>query len=62
MREAAATVREAGLEPLMASAIADRQAWVAELARRGTFGEGPPKAPWRLFADRIPRTPDAERD
>jgi len=29
MREAAATVREAGLEALCASAIAERQAWVA---------------------------------
>lgn len=52
MREAAATVREAGMEPLMASAIADRQAWVAALAQRGAFGEPGAKAGWRTQADR----------
>jgi len=31
MREVAATVREAGIEPLMASATAARQQWVADL-------------------------------
>ncbi len=60
MREAATTVREAGLEPLMAAAIAGRQAWVAELARLGTFGDAPDKAQWRALADRVPaaQTPD----
>jgi 3-hydroxyisobutyrate dehydrogenase-like beta-hydroxyacid dehydrogenase len=52
MREAATTVREAGMEPLMASAIADRQAWVAGLAQGGTFGEAGTKADWRTQADR----------
>ena len=37
----AATVREAGLEPFMASAIADRQAWVAALAAGGAFADVP---------------------
>lgn len=53
MREAAATVREVGLEPLMASAIADRQAWVAALAASGTFANAPTDSDWRDFADRI---------
>jgi len=55
MREAAATVREAGLEPLCASAIAERQAWVADLARRGTFGDANPTSNWRTLADSIRR-------
>ena len=58
MREAAATVREAGLEPLCASAIAERQAWVADLARRGTFGDANPASNWRTLADSIRRDGD----
>jgi 3-hydroxyisobutyrate dehydrogenase-like beta-hydroxyacid dehydrogenase len=53
MREAAATVREAGLEPFMAGAIADRQAWVAKLARDGSFARAKPAAGWRECADAI---------
>jgi len=53
MREAAATVREAGLEPFMASAIAERQAWVATLAAAGLFTDAPRDAAWREYADRI---------
>jgi 3-hydroxyisobutyrate dehydrogenase-like beta-hydroxyacid dehydrogenase len=53
MREAAATVREAGLEPLMASAIADRQAWMAALTAAGVFADAPRDTAWREFADRI---------
>jgi len=62
MREAAVTVREAGVEPLMASAIADRQAAVAALAAGGTFAAVAAKAGWRDFADGIPRgaAPDAD--
>jgi 3-hydroxyisobutyrate dehydrogenase-like beta-hydroxyacid dehydrogenase len=56
MREAAATVREAGLEPLMASAIADRQAWMAALAAAGVFAGAPRDADWRELADRIARS------
>lgn len=61
MCEAAATVREAGFEPLMASAIADRQAWMAALAAGGAFADLSRDAAWRTFADRIPRedAPDA---
>jgi len=37
MREVATTVAEAGLEPLMASAIADRQQWLADLRVAARF-------------------------
>ncbi|MBA5687067.1 NAD(P)-dependent oxidoreductase [Rugamonas apoptosis] len=56
--EVAQTVREAGLDPLGATAIAQRQAWVAQLADAGTFGQrGTPgfarSADWRTEADRL---------
>ena len=57
MLEAAHTVREAGLIPWSASATAQRQAWVADLAERGVFGDRTGQAPgqcdWRVEADRI---------
>jgi 3-hydroxyisobutyrate dehydrogenase-like beta-hydroxyacid dehydrogenase len=58
VREVAETVREAGLAPWSAAGIAERQAWVADLADAGTFGpRGSPgfarSADWRLEADRI---------
>jgi 3-hydroxyisobutyrate dehydrogenase-like beta-hydroxyacid dehydrogenase len=53
MREAAVSVREVGLEPLMTNAIVARQAWVADLARSGAFGEAPGSLAWRDLADRI---------
>jgi len=58
VREVAATVREAGLEPWSASGTAERQAWVADLADAGVFGargaEGFARsADWRVEADRI---------
>jgi 3-hydroxyisobutyrate dehydrogenase-like beta-hydroxyacid dehydrogenase len=59
MREAAATVHDAGVEPLCASAIAERQAWVADLARQGVFDDAVSVAEWRTLADRIRR--DGER-
>lgn len=54
MREVAQTVREAGLEPWSAAGTAERQAWVADLADGGLFGDRntPPKD-WRADADRI---------
>ena len=55
MREAAATVREVGLDPFMASAIADRQQWVADLAQAATFADAPKDDAWRAQVDRIPR-------
>jgi hypothetical protein len=54
MQEAAQTVREAGLEPWSASATAQRQAWVADLADSGLFGDrSAPRNDWRVEADRI---------
>jgi 3-hydroxyisobutyrate dehydrogenase-like beta-hydroxyacid dehydrogenase len=58
VREVAVTVREAGLDPFSASGTADRQAWIADLADAGLFGErGSPgfarSADWRIEADRI---------
>ena len=58
MREAAVTVREAGLDPWSALGTAERQAWVGELAERGTFGARDEvgfarSRDWRTEADRI---------
>ena len=58
MREAAVTMREAGLDPFSASGAAARQAWVADLADTGLFGKRRGRrlahAPdWRDEADRI---------
>ncbi|MCS6944359.1 MAG: DUF1932 domain-containing protein [Sutterellaceae bacterium] len=60
MREVAQTVREAGLEPWLASSTAERQAQMADLADAGVFGSrGAPgfarSADWRLEADRLLR-------
>ena len=49
MREAAVTVREAGLEPFVTSAIAQRQAWAADLKEAGALHEA--ARPWREQAD-----------
>jgi 3-hydroxyisobutyrate dehydrogenase-like beta-hydroxyacid dehydrogenase len=56
MREAAQTVREAGLEPWSADGTAKRQASVADLADAGAFdrGAGPSGiVDWRVEADRV---------
>ena len=53
MREAANTVREAGFEPLMAAAIADKQQWVADQAKAGVFDGVGKDAPWQAYADRL---------
>jgi len=58
VREVAETVREIGLTPWSASGTAERQAWVADLADRGLFGDKSSKdfarsADWRVEADRI---------
>jgi len=55
MREAAATVREIGLDPFMASAIAQRHQWVADVAASGAFETLAEEAAWRDFADCVPR-------
>jgi 3-hydroxyisobutyrate dehydrogenase-like beta-hydroxyacid dehydrogenase len=53
MREAAATVREAGFEPWMSAATAEKQDWVAALAKSGVFSELSAKPGWRDYADKI---------
>jgi 3-hydroxyisobutyrate dehydrogenase-like beta-hydroxyacid dehydrogenase len=58
VREVAETVREIGLTPWAAEGTAERQAWVADLADDGLFGQkGTPafarSADWRTEADRI---------
>jgi len=58
VREVAETVLDAGLTPWSASGTAERQAWVADGADQGWFGEkGTPEfarsANWRIEADRM---------
>lgn len=59
MREAVLGVREAGLEPWIATGAAERQAWIADLADEGLFGKwrrekvGHRTPDWRRQADRI---------
>ena len=53
MREAARTVQEAGFEPFMASAIADKQQWVADEAAAGVFKGLGKDARWQDYADRL---------
>jgi 3-hydroxyisobutyrate dehydrogenase len=55
MREAAATVRDGGIVPRMATATAETQAWMAALAGEATFADAP-LDDWRALADRIPRS------
>ena len=55
MRESARTVREAGFEPLMTTAIADKQQWVAEQARAGVFDGVEQGARWQDWADALRR-------
>ena len=55
MRESARTVREAGFEPLMTTAIADKQQWVAEQARAGVFHGVDQGARWQDWADALRR-------
>ena len=58
VQEVAQTVREAGLTPWSASGTAQRQAWMADLADAGLFGDRASpgfarQADWRVEADRI---------
>ena len=53
MREAANTVRDAGFEPGLTSAIAEKQDWVARCAREGLFDGIAKAAPWQAYADRL---------
>jgi 3-hydroxyisobutyrate dehydrogenase-like beta-hydroxyacid dehydrogenase len=53
MREAANTVREAGFEPFMAAATADKQQWVADQAAARMFEGLAKDARWQEYADRL---------
>ena len=54
MREAAATVREIGLDPWSAAGTVERQAFVADLTEAGKMGDRlAPRIDWRADADRI---------
>jgi 3-hydroxyisobutyrate dehydrogenase-like beta-hydroxyacid dehydrogenase len=53
MREAAKAVQEAGFDPWMASATAEKQDWMARLAANGTFTGLTAESGWRDYADRI---------
>lgn len=58
VREVAETVRETGLQPWSAAGTAERQAWMADLADAGLFGqrgtaEFARSKDWRTEADRI---------
>ena len=53
MREAAHTVQEAGFEPLMAAAIAQKHDWMAAQAQAGRFHALGPEPTWQAYADRL---------
>ncbi|MFC4299395.1 DUF1932 domain-containing protein [Castellaniella hirudinis] len=53
MREVANTVREAGFEPWMAAATAEKQDWVAGLAAQGLFADVEAAGGWKAYADRL---------
>jgi 3-hydroxyisobutyrate dehydrogenase-like beta-hydroxyacid dehydrogenase len=53
MREVANTVREAGFEPFMALAIAQKHDWMAAQARAGHFADLGRSPPWQGYADRL---------
>jgi 3-hydroxyisobutyrate dehydrogenase-like beta-hydroxyacid dehydrogenase len=53
MREVAVTVREAGLEPWLAAATAERQDWMGRQKVALGLGELAKDANWRAYADRL---------
>jgi 3-hydroxyisobutyrate dehydrogenase-like beta-hydroxyacid dehydrogenase len=53
MREVANTVREAGFEPFMASAIAQKHDWMAAQALDGRFADLGRQPHWQDYADRL---------
>ena len=61
MREVAVTVREAGLEPLMASAIAERQDFMAKQKDAAGLAQVAKDADWREYADRLIAALEARR-
>jgi 3-hydroxyisobutyrate dehydrogenase-like beta-hydroxyacid dehydrogenase len=61
MREVAVTVREAGLEPWMASATAERQDFMAKQKDAAGLAQVGKDATWREYADRLLRAIEARR-
>jgi len=61
MREVALTVKEAGLEPWLASATAERQDWVAKQKTAAGLTEVAKDANWREYADRLLENIDAQQ-
>ena len=61
MREAAVTVREAGIAPTMAAATANAQEAIAALAANGVFDALARDAAWRDFADAVTRAAPPEK-
>ena len=57
MREAANTVQEAGFSPMMTAAIAEKQDWVAALAKGGLFDNMDGDSQWQDYADRMLKRP-----
>ncbi len=53
MRESANTVREAGFDPFMAAAIAEKHDWVAQQSRAGVFAGLAKDSTWQNYADRL---------
>ncbi len=53
MREVAVTVREAGLDPWLASATAERQDWMGRQKEPLGLAQLPKDANWREYADRL---------
>ena len=53
MREAANTVREAGFEPSMSAAIAEKHDWVAKQSQNGVFDGLAQGDVWQDYADRL---------
>jgi hypothetical protein len=53
MREVAVTVREAGLDPWLASATAERQDWMGRQKVALGLDKLPGDANWREYADRL---------
>jgi 3-hydroxyisobutyrate dehydrogenase-like beta-hydroxyacid dehydrogenase len=61
MREVAVTVREAGLDPWMAAATAERQDWMAKQKDAAGFAQVGKDANWREYADRLLRVLEKRR-
>jgi 3-hydroxyisobutyrate dehydrogenase-like beta-hydroxyacid dehydrogenase len=53
MREATLTVKEAGFEPFMAAAIAQKHDWMAARSEAGHFQALGPEPTWQAYADRL---------